>query len=94
MKRNPYRHERSPHQRKWPLMLTGVGTLLAAMLLIWLGSPGIGYSSASHGVSMERKNAEESYDHNAPRAMDANSHFIERARAFEAGFKAAFLFHR
>lgn len=120
MRRNPYRHERSPSRRtkttltgpafalvgsaaarrsrgaslrKWPLTLMGVGTVLGAMVIIWLGSGGMSYSTATHAISMERKNAEESYDNHDPRAMEANRNFMERARAIETGFKAAFLFH-
>jgi adenylate kinase family enzyme len=78
---------------KWQLTLTAVATLLAAMLFIWLGSSGTGYSTAAQAISTEHKNAEASYDNHAARAMDANRQFIERARAIEAGFKAAFLFH-
>jgi hypothetical protein len=79
---------------KWQMALMGVGTLLAAMLIIWLGSGSIGYSSASRAISMERRNTQASRDDNDPRAMEANRQFMERARAMEAGFKAAFLFHR
>jgi len=79
---------------KWQLVLMALGTLLAAMVIIWLGSGGIGYSTASHAISAERKNAEASHDDSDPRAMEANRQFMERARAIEAGFKAAFLFHR
>jgi len=78
---------------KWQLTLMGVVTLLAAMLIIWLGSGGTGYSTAAQAISTEHKNADESYDNHAPRAMEANRQFMERARAIEAGFKAAFLFH-
>jgi len=79
---------------KWHLTLMGVGAVLAAMVTVWLGSGGISYSAATHAVSTERKDAEESYDNNDPRAIEADRHFIERARAIEAGFKAAFLFHK
>jgi hypothetical protein len=120
MKRNPDRHERSPHQRtrttlagvalahagpaaarrsglasmsKWQLTLTGAATLLTALMGIWLGSVGTGYSPAGGAISIERKNAEASRDDEDPRAMEANRRYVERARAIEAGFKAAFLFH-
>lgn len=121
MKRNPDRHERSPHRRtrtipaglalahvgpaaaqrsrvasmnRWQLTLAGVGAALAAMLVIWIGAEGITYSTATPAISVERGNADESYGNNTPRAMEANRQFMERARAMEAGFKAAFWFHR
>lgn len=79
---------------KWQLTLMAIGTILATVAIIWLGSAGTGHSGAAGTISAERKNGDQSYEGNAPPALETNSRFIERARAIEAGFKAAFLFHR
>jgi len=93
MKCAPNRHDRLP-QHRIRTTLAGFATLLAALLTIWLGFGGVASMPAGGAISMERKHADASRDNNNPRAMEADSHFMERARAFEAGFKAAFLFRR
>lgn len=79
---------------KWQIALMGTSGILGILIIAWLVWGGVSYSTATHAVAIERKDAEKSYDNNDQQVIEANSYFIERARAIEAGFKAAFLFHK
>ena len=93
MKRHPARHERLPHQRT-RTTLAGLATLLAALVAVWLSAGGTAYAPTGGALSTERKTVEASHDDSSPQVIEANRLFMERARAMEAGFKAAFLFNR
>ena len=79
---------------KWQLALMSMGGALGILIIVWLAWGGIGYSTATHAISFERQDTERSYGDGDPQVMEANIYFIERARAIEAGFKAAFPFHK
>ena len=79
---------------KWRLALMGMGGVLGILMIAWLAWGSISYSTTTHALSPEAKLAEKSHDNRDQQVMDANSYYIERARAMEAGFKAAFPFHK
>ena len=74
------------------LALMGLAGLLAMLAIAWFAWGGNSYPTPSRAISAERQDAEKSQDD--PRVIEANMTFVERARALEAGFKAAFLFHK
>ena len=73
--------------------LMAMGGVLGMVMIAWLAWGGISHSTATQVLSAEVKLAEKSRGKDDQQSLDANSHFIERARAIEAGFKAAFPFH-
>lgn len=79
---------------KWPLALMSMGGALGILTIVWIAWGGIGYPTTTHAISFERKETGRSHGAGDPQVTEANIHFIERARAIEAGFKAAFPFHK
>ena len=78
---------------KLQLALIGTGGVLGILIIVWLAWGGMSYSTATDTITIERSIADKYRANNDPHLID-NMHFIERARAIETGFKAAFLFHR
>lgn len=81
-------------QRSRKMLRLCMGGVLGIMIVAWLVWASVGYSVATHAMSSHAKDTEKAYGNNDPQVMEANLHFIERARAIEASFKAAFLFHK
>ncbi|MDD5175378.1 MAG: hypothetical protein PHQ05_02995 [Sterolibacterium sp.] len=78
---------------KWQHVLMGMGWILSIMTIAWFVWLGISYSTNTNAISSERKHIEKAYDKSDQQAKEADLCFIDRARATEAGFKAAFPFH-
>lgn len=77
---------------KWQHLLVSTGGILSILIVAWLVWDGIGYSGATHVLSAEPKYGAMEDDRTGQQAADADKHFVDRARALEAGFKAAFPF--
>ena len=78
---------------KLQFALIGTGGVLGILIILWLAWGGMRYSTATDTITMERSIADKSHGNNDQNLIEDNMYFIERARAIEAGFKAAFLFH-
>lgn len=77
---------------KWRLALMSMGWILGIMVIVWLVYSGISHTTLA--IPLQHEHFEMSHDKNDQQKTQADIYFLERARATEAGFKAALPLHK